>query len=164
MNKHMAILGLFLLIGVSFSVWTDDYTMYKWGVADCKADVWHEFFYGGPNPYYGCASPELVGQIKAMDYSLFGNGQPGIIHQMADTVDASSECYDGTVDKACVARYRQQFLSQQVTFNSLMLSANRIMLQSAREALSRDCVSPQALMGDYMEYSYFLALCNGARR
>jgi hypothetical protein len=165
MNKYMALLGILLLAGVSFSVrFPDPYTGYRFEVSDCRADMWYDFFFGAPNPYWGCASQELSGQILALDDELYGDGSPGLLSQMEDTVIAADECYNGNVDYACLARYRLQFRSQQGTFNSLMATGNRLLMQAGIEAMSGHCVSQQEFLQDYLDYAYSSAMCNGGRR
>jgi len=162
MKKYLMLMSL-LLVGLTMAFTPDEWTSLKYQVADCKAVVLQNAFDSWAVPYQSCMSQATYSQLSTAMEQIKSEG--GILNQMKDTSKAASECWnDGTVDKACLARYRQQFRSQQSTFNSLVTTMTRLSRIAGREATNPPCsITGQEFNQQYSYYMFRLALCNGGR-
>jgi hypothetical protein len=151
---------MLLVLGLSFSrSWLDPYTGYRYDVDSCKAYWLTDAFESFADP--DCMSESTYVQLEDVMAQL--NNEGGILNQLSDTVRAADECSDGTVDQACIARYRSQFRSQQASFNSLMSTGTRLAVVAGREAIANECITRQEFSEFYMMYAYNIMMCSGGR-
>ena len=162
MKKYM-MLGMLLVLGLSFAQWCDSYIGYRYEGAYCKARAVQAAFnnLGYENPEE-CLTQGTYAQMDTILTQLFGNDGSSLLGQMDDTNIAACECYNrDTVDRACLARYRQQFRSQQSTFNSLMQTTWMAVIAGGVDNIGNECMTPQGFRGMYFQYYMYYAQCIG---
>jgi len=163
MNKYLMI-GLLLMVGLSFAQWIDPYLGYKYQVAYCQSEYIDDMFdrvLAPPNGHSYCTSQDLAGRITSLKNQMY-EIEGSSLHRLWQAETGTNSCYlQSGIDRACVARYRQQYLSELNTYNSLKTDAFKLYMEAARGGLSQQCMSQQILFSDYMYYWYRVLSCNG---
>jgi hypothetical protein len=162
MNKYM-LMGMLLVLGLSFAQWCDPYIGYRYEGDYCRALAVQSIFdnLGYENPEECLAEGTYI-QMETVLAQLFGDDGSSLLGQMSDTNIAACECYSrDSVDQACLARYRQQFRSQQSTFNSLMQTTWRTVIAGGVDNIRNECTTSQGFRGMYLQYYMYYAMCEG---
>ena len=165
MNKYM-MMGMLLVLGLSFAQWSDPYLGYRYNVASCQADVVSGMFsdvLAPPNGHSYCVGQDLAGRIIALRNQMY-DSEGSSLSRMFTILISTPTCYSQSgIDWACVARYRSQYLAEQKTYNSLKQEAFALYIEAAGGGLSQQCLSRQQVFSDYLYYWRLMSNCNRAQ-